>query len=347
MKLLLHCPSCSRAIADLHPTLQQVTCPNCREHYGIIYGKLSRRSSVYEALLYLTRKLPSFYKRHYTFQITTPYRTLKRLQFSIPGKLDEVPVCTGDIVSVFYTMRGYVMRHLVGITNHTTGKRYILPIAAPSSSYRLMRAALLAIGLTAIAVFTGAGVWLAATASSLSLLLYLKLSQVAYLTTPPLTPSQPESRRLMADQQLIARKHQIEQRLTELDHETRANHVLIHQIEELQQRMQQVDAQLYSARLYRASTAVNILKRQITNNQRLVREYTHARKMIDIEVDTSWIADQLPEVENFTRTIFERLDELKTIEEQNEDLKSQLTAYAEVNHPGSHGYDRSVLPEQS
>ncbi|NJP08290.1 MAG: hypothetical protein HC866_01470 [Leptolyngbyaceae cyanobacterium RU_5_1] len=340
MRLSLYCPSCSRPIGDLHHSSSQaqVTCSSCNTQYGVVYGKLSRCSSIAEALLYLTSKFPSFYKRYYTFQITTADRTLKNLQFSIAGKADPVPVHRGDIVSVLYTMQGCVMKRLVAIANHTTGKHYVLPTPIPSASQHAITLSTVVTGFVVGSFLSGVNLVLPSILSALGVLAYLKLTHSAQLTSPPLEHQEHHSKRLLADQQLMAQQRKIEQRIQELNHECKSNQLLIEQLETLKQKMSQVDQTLYSARIYRATSAVNILKKQIANNQRLVREYARTLKMIEIEIDTSWIAEQLPDAENFTRKILERLDELKTIEDQNQSLKLQLTAYEEVRYEGIQEY---------
>lgn len=332
MKPSLYCPICSRPIGDFHYNAPLVTCLSCDQRYGVVSGKLSHCSSIYEVLLYLTAKLPRLYKRYYTFQITTPERTLKRLQFSVPGKADRVPVHSGDIVSVLYTLQGYVMKKLVAITNHTTGKSYVLDSPIPSPSYLTATIGTIMMGMITLAAFSGANMLLTSSLSAVGVLVYLKTGNIAQLTTPILSTELREGRRLLADQRLIAQKRQIETRIDELHHECKSNQVLIEQVEKLKHKMSQVDQTLYSARIYRATSAVNILKQQIVNSHRLIREYERTAKMVEIEVDTSWIADQLPDADNFTLRIFERLEELKTIEEQNQHLKLQLAAYEEVNY---------------
>lgn len=339
MKLSLICPACDRAIADLHhkAAQQQVQCFSCGRRYGVVYGKLSQRSSIQEVLLFLKSTLPSFYKRHYSFQITTADRTLKRLQFSLPGRADVVPVHSGDIVSILYTMQGYVMQKLVAIANHTTGKQYVLPTPIPSSTHQVSLLLAIMAGFAALSLVNGWNLVLASGLSALGLLGYCKLTHTAQLTSPPLESQARLGKRLLADQQLLAQQRKIEQRIEELRHEHKANQVLIHQLESLKQKMAEVDGALYSARIYRATSAVNILQQQLVNNQRLVREYERTLRMIDIEVETSWIADQLPEAEHFRRSILTRLAELKEIEEQNQTLKLQLAAYEEVK---LYGIDR-------
>ena len=304
----------------------------------MVYGKLSKRSSIVEALLYLTSQLPSFYKRHYTFQITTADRTLKCLQFSVPGKSDVIPIHRGDVVSVLYTMQGYLMKQLVAIANHTTGKSYVLPNPVPSANQHFITLITIVTGFVLVSFLNGGNVFFTSIFSAIGVLAYIKLTNNAQLSSPTLNATHAEGIRLIADQRLLAQQRKLEQRVTELTHEYQSNQVLIEQINALKQKMTQVDQAVYSARIYRATTAVDILNQQIANNQRLIREYQHMLKMIEIEIDTSWIADQLPDAENFSRRILERLDELKEIEEQNQSLKLQLAAYEEVNLLGIEQY---------
>ncbi|MBW4470860.1 MAG: hypothetical protein KME45_10730 [Stenomitos rutilans HA7619-LM2] len=341
MKLSLYCPSCSRPIADLNNTVPQVTCAACRHHYGVVHGKLSKHSSISEPLLFLSDKLPSFHKRHYTLQITTPDRNLKQLQFSIPGKADPLSVHYGDVVSVLYTMQGYLMKKLVAVTNHTTGKRYVLPKPVPSNTQRFLSLTTIVLGLLVGSfMLSGVNVFLVSIVTALGVLAYLKVTNSAQLTSPPLDAQGHEGRRLTGDQRLLTQKVKIEHRIDEINHECKSNQGLIDRLEDLKRKMVDVDQQLYAPRIFRTTGAVTILKQQITNSQRLVREYRRALQMIEIEIETSWIADQLPDASNFTRAILQKLEELKAIEEQNQFLKLQLAAYEEVQHHVIPGYER-------
>jgi uncharacterized membrane protein len=335
MNLSLFCPSCSRPIGTLRLLDQQVICPHCRSEFGVLYGKLSKRSSISETLLYLTSKLPRFYKRHYTLKITTPDRHLKQVQFSIPGEIDQVPVHSGDLVSVLYTMRGYVMQHLVAITNHTTGKHY-LPLSPITSSSQLVVPVGTAIAAVLIAAYlSGVNLLLAGTVSIVGTLVYLKLGHTAQISSPALKTQGKEGLRLLGEQRLWQQKRKIEQRVRDIEHDSKANQLLISQLAALKQKMTDLDARLYSARIFRTTSAMKLIEQQTVNNRRLIREYHHALKMIDIEIDTSWIADQLPDGDDFIHKIIRKLEELKAIEEQNQSLKFQLAAYDELRSRGA------------
>lgn len=258
----------------------------------------------------------------------------------MPGKSDVIPVHRGDVVSVLYTMQGYVMKQLVAIANHTTGKSYVLPNPVPGTNQHVITLITIVTGFVLLSFLNGGNVFFTSIFSAIGVLTYLKLTNNAHLSNPVLNPTQAEGLRLIADQRLLSQQRKLEQRVTELTHECQSNQVLIEQIKALKQKMTQVDQAIYSARIYRSTTAIDILNKQIANNHRLVREYQHMLKMIEIEIDTSWIADQLPDAENFTQRILERLHELKEIEEHNQALKLQLAAYEEVNLLGIEEYGK-------
>jgi hypothetical protein len=238
----------------------------------------------------------------------------------------------GDVVSALYSLQGYLMKKLLVITNHTTGKSYILPNPVPGTSYLKIALGSGVLGLLMLSYVTGFSLFLTATVSALGVLALLKLTDTAQLTSPPLETRGREGNRLMADQKLLVHKTKLEHRIEELNNECKSIQFLINQLEELKQKMLDVDRELYSVRIYRSTSAIGILKQQITNNHRLMREYRRTLKMIEIEVDTSWIADQLPNGDNFTRAIADKLAELKEIEDQNQFLKLQLAAYEEVGY---------------
>jgi Tfp pilus assembly protein PilN len=288
--------------------------------------------SAAEPLFYLTPRLPRLYKRHYSFELVTPERTLKNLDFSVPGHADRIPAHRGDVISILYTAQGLVQK-LAGITNHTNGNHYLLATPIVNLARLLPIAGLVLVGAVMLHKLAGVNAWVLLSLGVLGSLISYKLGNLAWLTSPPLEMAYARGQRLLSDQRLLVQRHRISQRISELRHESKANTGLIEQLEALKQKMQQLDPMLYSARLYRSTSAVNILKQQIVNNHRLVREYDRTLKMIDIEVDTSWIADQLPEADDFSCRILERLEELQQIEEQNQTLKYQLAAYEEVNYP--------------
>lgn len=326
----IRCPSCNRLLDRVHPDgVCQVSCSSCRQRFGVVYGKLSGWFSNREAMLYLTPRLPSFYKRHYDLRVTTPGRNLKRLRFSMPGHEDRVPVRPGDRISIVYKMRGTGMEKLVAIYNHTLGKNYYLPSPVPSSDYLLTTRGALSAVLICWAVLNGLGGFLTYGLGAIALLVYARLVDVAELTTPPLRPTHSGEVRLAQERDLLDQKFLIERRIETLRQERSAHQDLIQRLQSLRGKMMALNPAFYATRVASIESAVRLLKQRIHQDQRLVDEYTQTTQMIEIELESAYLADQLP-LEDFTETILSKLDELMAIEERNRNLGLQLEANDEV-----------------
>ncbi|MDX2096787.1 MAG: hypothetical protein SFW36_03345, partial [Leptolyngbyaceae cyanobacterium bins.59] len=321
MPLSIQCPSCQSSLGTLSSdgTLQ-MTCPSCSDRYSVIYGKLSGRAAVREPIFYFTPKLPSLYKQHYELRLTTPNRGLRVLNFSVSAQEDSLPVRRGDMVSILYRSRGYVLEKLISINNHTTGRRYTLPIPAISYPYLLSTRGLLCGLFLAGLLIAGTSPLLASSVVVLGGCAYLKLANTTRMSAPSLRSNMRDEAKLLSDQKLLAQKLKIEQRVNELQHQCQSEQVLIHRLKGLKQRMLNFDPDLYAPRINRIEGAMKILARQIQNAQTLITGYLKTLEMVEIEVETAQIADQLPDVEEFTADISRRLTELKTVEEENESL---------------------------
>lgn len=234
------------------------------------------------------------------------------------------------MVSILYTTQGQVLKKLIAIVNHTTGGSYVLPAPAPSPTYLISTHGTVSALVFLSLLLSGANLWLVSLLSVAGLFAYVKLVNAAELSSPPLQVDNREEARLLADQKLIAQQWRLKQRVEELRGECLSNQRLIGQLESLKRKMLDLDAQLYGRRVTRTNSAVEILKQQIINNQRLVTEYLRTTRMIDIELETSQIADQLPEAEDFTSAILGKLNELQRVEDQNQSLRFQLEANEEV-----------------
>ncbi|OLP19095.1 hypothetical protein BST81_07755 [Leptolyngbya sp. 'hensonii'] len=310
----------------------QLACTTCGRAYGVLYGKLSGRSSIAEAVIHLTAKLPTLYKRHYELRITTPARSLKVLKFSVAGKADEIPVRHGDLVSVLYSSRGYVLEKLVGITNHTTGRSYAPPYPIPSYSRALVTRGTI-LGLAFLSLMALQVNPLLITGFLLAIgFVWMKVADAVRITSPPLRPQVQEEARLMFDQELLTQQVKIERRVEELRHEYYTNNSVIGQLEKLQQKMATFSESLYQARISRINRAIEVLKQQSGSAQRLIAEYRQMLEMIEIEVEASRITEQLPDAEDFARAILIRIEEINETEAQNQNLRFQVEANEEVRN---------------
>ncbi|NJN57543.1 MAG: hypothetical protein HC879_08595 [Leptolyngbyaceae cyanobacterium SL_5_9] len=331
MYLSVNCPRCDRALGQISPDgLLQIQCPSCRQHYGAVYGKLSGWSSQPEAMLYLSDRLPSFYKRRYQFRITTPGRSLRLLKFSTPGLRDQIPVRPGDKISILYSTCGSGIKKLLAIHNHSTGQKYHLPSPVPGLGYLLATrgGASSAIALGSLAA--GAGVLATTGLGAIALLLYSRLVDAAELTSPDLQPDVPGDARLMSELELADQKVILTRRIEQLRHEGYAHRDFIKRLTALKEKMLSVGAALYATRIAKIDRAIKLLKQRINQDRHLVNQYAQTIRMIEIELEASYLAEQLPEADDFTSTIMGKLDELKAIEDRNRNLWLELEANEEV-----------------
>ncbi len=134
--------------------------------------------------------------------------------------------------------------------------------------------------------------------------------------------SSPELLRLTSEQQLLAQKHDLEQKLAQLTQDFKANSSLVNRLEALQQKMIGADADLYTRRIATVASGIEVIEEQIGLVQNLVDGYSQLLKVIDIEYETSKLAEKLPL--DFTSQVLARLEELKLIEAQKEELALRI-----------------------
>jgi len=327
----VRCPSCSKSLGQINADGQlQIDCSTCRRSYGVVYGKLSGRSSRWEAILYLTTKLPSFYKRRYEFRITTPGRDLKVLKFSTLGRTDRVPVRLGDRISLLYAMRGSMMQKLISVNNHTIGKTYRLPRPIPSSGAVFRALGTISVGMFFYVLFTGYGFWLTTGLGAIAFLVATRVMDNAELTTPALQPHDRQEAQLIEERKLLGQKLLLEERVEALRQEGLENQSLIKQLQALKEKMRRFNPQLYATRIQRLDRAVALLQQRTQHDRYLLEQYDQTSRMIEIELETAYLADQLPDAHDFTGAILSKIAELQAIEDRNRQLRLELEANEEV-----------------
>lgn len=327
----IRCPHCAKLLGKVHEDGSlQAECLSCRRSYGVVYGKLSGWSSRWEALLFLSAKLPSFYKRRYELRLTTPGRELKVLKFSTPGREDRVPAQLGDRVSFLYSTRGSAIRKLIAISNHSRGSTYHLPTPI-SSVWDVVRAwGAAALLVYFYVVLMGSGFWMVTVLGAIATLAATRLVDAAELTTPELQPDRREDARLLAERKLMMQKRCLEERVEGLKQEGAENEALIQRLQALRTKMQNVDAALYAQRMRRVEQAIALLQQRTQHDRYLSGQYGQTVRMIEIELETAYLADQLPDAHDFSGAILGKLAELKAIEDRNRQIQLTLAANEEV-----------------
>lgn len=330
MTPFISCPACNRSLGrfDLEGKLR-ASCHLCQTSYEAIYGKLSTWSARREPLLYFGDRLPSLHRHRYDCRIATPGRDLKRLHFTTPDAIERVPLRSGDRVSILYSTRGHGMEKLMAIHNHSLGRVYQPPAPVPSRRYLLQTRGSVSTAVLLGALFGGIDLGLISL-GAIALLLHSRLTHAAHLESTALRVDNDREMRLLNELRLVNQKAELDQRIRELQQESQDHRALIKRLNALRTKMLSFNASLYAARVGSLESAIRLLKQRLVHNQHLVDEYVQMIRMIELELEASSLAEQLPDAEDFTAHIFSRLDELHVIEAQNQQLRFQLEANAEV-----------------
>jgi len=327
MSILIHCPACSAPIGNIGSdgTLQAI-CASCWYKFEAIYGSVTARVSEVEPVRSLPR-LPQRYRRKYEFRLSTPQEV--QLQYSTRGQEDWLPVHPGDRVSFLYTLRAEVREALIAVTNHTTGKTYRLSSPErPALSLAVKLSFLSGIPLLLVLLPNGVEFPVAMLTAIGSMPVVSVI--VAKLRSSKAKIDASQRLRLVAEQKLLGEKGELQQRLAELQQKYSTNQERIDQLISLNQKMVDVGTDLYAKRIEKVSRAIALLEPQLTQEQHLIDQYVRTIKMVEIELETSRAVEQLPDAEDFLGIIFARLSELRTIDQKNQQLRSQVEADEEV-----------------
>lgn len=327
MSILIHCPACSTAIGNIgsNGTLQAI-CASCWYKFEAIYGSVAARVSEVEPVRSLPH-LPQRYRRRYEFRLSTPQEV--QLQCSTLGQEDRLPAHLGDRISFLYTLRGEVREALIAVTNHTTDKTYRLSSPGRAALSLAVKISFFS-GIPLLLVLLPNGVEfpiaMLAAIGSMPVVSVI----VAKLKSSKVKIDASQRLRLVAEQKLLGEKVELQQRLAELQQKYSTNQARVYQLISLNQKMLDVGADLYAKRIEKISRAIALLEPQLTQEQHLIDQYTRTIKMVEIELETSQAVEQLPEAEDFMSMIFVQLNELRTIDQKNQQLRSQVEADEEV-----------------
>lgn len=331
----ISCPSCNRALGRVSPdTPLQIECGSCHQRFGVVYGKVSHWSSQRETLFYFRPNWPSLHRRRYEFRLTTPGRDLKVLRFEVPGGQDTVPVHPGDRLSIFFTPQGDRLKKLLAIQNHTIGKHYHLPFPVASPSYLMATRGLLVVIGAVGALLTGFSNGLVYGLGAIACIAYARLVNTATLTTPELRPAVSVEARLLQERRLLEQKFRLGKRMEIVQQECYSHQDLIQRLQALRNRMMQVNPTLYGGRASRIERAVRLLGQRIHHGRLLIDQYGETIRMLDIELETAYLSDHLPGLEDCSGAILHRLAELREAEEQANALRLQIEANEDIQRFG-------------
>lgn len=335
MRTTIKCPTCTKPIGFLNKRgVLQAACATCRYELKAICGILTARSSNQITLRRQTNQHSGLYQRRYELRVTRPDEHLETFEFLQAGKEDLLPIRTGDQVLILMLIRSDQDQKVTSITNCTTGREYpvhrlVKPLHLILTFPRMIGTVVgIAIYLILLAPFpnsSNTGKFLAlilAGASGIVATAYAK----QYLQ--PQESVTPEQRQRILEQELLLQKDALEQRVQQLQLDHQAHQDLIEQMQVLQSRMLEVGRSLYTTRIATVQRAIQLLNEQFHQDQRLLAAYSQTIQILEIEYEISKVAAHLPDAAQ--NPLLERMEELKAIEAQNQNLRLQIEANEEV-----------------
>ncbi len=318
----LKCPACHKPLYfpnfdECDEDFLESICTACKYKYALIHTEVLSFASSVEALQTNKYKKRPDYRRIYKLRLLKADNTIEALQFSTLGQEEKISALPEDEILLLYNMRGKALEELVWIENSTTGKSCLL----------------LKPGAKARSTGLGAGVLALLASGLLASVLHLPMNKLyvavampsavgvgAYVAKRKSTKvrDRQELARLGSEQQLLAQKHELDKKIAELTQELKTNNRIIDRLEALQRKMISAGKDLYANRLETVAKGISVLEKQLDLTQNLIDGYSQIVEIIEIEYETSRLAEQLPE--DVSENILRRLDELKAVEAKKEEL---------------------------
>jgi hypothetical protein len=316
------CPACEKPIyfpdpEDFSHEALKAVCIQCQYHYGLAYGTVQQLSDSLEPLPSRRAKGQSRYQRRYELRLITLDGALKVFDFKRPSEEKPFSAVAGDCVCVFYTLRGSAVDELIAVTNHTTDS--CLALSSPDRKARAFgRSTGLGVFLTGavLATFVHDPVNTILLVSAIPSSIYAGFAAMRLKSSK--LRQEPDLPRLVSEQKLLAQKFDLEQRVAALRQEHSANQKLLTRLQALKQKMLDVGREIYANRIEQVTRAIDILAKQQSFTQNLIAGYIQVTKIVEIEFETSQLADQLPE--DISGQILARLEELRAIEAKKSEL---------------------------
>jgi hypothetical protein len=318
----LKCPACSKPLyfpkfGDCCEELVEGICNCCQYKYALMEAEVTSFVSQVETRNNTHHNKQASYNRTYQFRLKQVNGATKAVQFTTAGQVEKISALPGDLFLLLYTMRGKALEELVRVENVSTRKSLLLlnpNVKALSRSFGAGVATLFVSFVVAGVLNISTNHLFLATTVPGAIGIGVYVSKRSSLKVR----SSLELLRLSSEQQLLAQKHDLEQKVAQLTQELKANSSLVNRLQALRHKMISADADLYARRIITVTSGIDVIEEQNGLVQNLVNGYSQLLKVIEIEYETSRLAEKLPS--DFTSQVLTRLDELKLIEAQKEEL---------------------------
>jgi hypothetical protein len=318
---MFNCPKCLKTIGELPESGALIAlCTDCQFKYLAIRGKLLERNST------APRGHRDNPTRRYLLKLELPNRQTEITEFDQKGLVEVAHARRTDDIVIVYSMRGAKREELLAVHNLTSGESYAL--SAPgqkseSASDAWGAFAGLAVGslsLVAVPLVPALLIGLF-TAIGTGVMLRRRLAPVHVLDADALE-------RLERKHSWLSEKLRLEEARARVECDIEDRERVRRRLVDLRRKMLEVGLDAYKPRLASIDVALATLDKQMVLDKSLHDGYDRSIKMIEIEQEASSADEIIPD--DLTPIVFEKLDELKALEEKQAELARELEANAEI-----------------
>jgi len=321
MTIQLKCPSCRQPLyfpqveASDEDQLEAI-CSGCNYKYILVSAQVLGFASEVETIPANKYKKKPSHRRIYELRLLTISRELKALRLETPGLEERISALPKDKMLLLYTIRGKALDELVWIENHTTGKSCLLQkpgAKARSAGVTTGIATLFAGGVLAMLVHLPGKLAVAIAAPA-------AVGAGVYVTqlNESKARDKKEIARLASEQNLLGQIHSLNHRVDELKQELASKQKTMNRFKALRQKMLEAGEDIYAYRVETVSKGITVMESQRGLTLNLIDGYTQVAAILEIEFQTSRLAEELPE--DASEQILGRMEELKAIEDKREEL---------------------------
>lgn len=330
MTYKINCPACKALLyAPIYQNGVQedleIICPRCQRKYLAKHARSLHCTAHLESHSITELKLLTQYRWSYQLQVLYLNQEVETVKFSIWGRAEKFASDRDDKLIFLYTMRGRTIDELSWVINLTTGRSYqLLFLKIKAFKTGLEIALMVLVGGYLLSLFLTNFGFLTLKNFFRTLIVPSAVSISTLVTLERMSRSKERNKqvstKLQYEQSLMARHHWANECLFKLTEESEDERRFLKRLQAYSQKMNCFNSNLYVRRIELINRGIIVLEAKLKLTQSLIDEYSQIKTFLEIEYETSRLAQQLPEAEVFQEKLFAKLEELKKLERQKEEL---------------------------
>ena len=325
----LSCPACGKPLylplIEEELEADRIICRNCHYLYRLKYLEVEKYSETIISKKGDSKLIDRIINCELKC-ITTKGQT-ESITFSLPLRKKTFSLSPGDKIFLLYTRGGGLLKsELVAIVNCTANCSYRLFSIINKNHGAGLKASLLGFFASTCLVTS----WVNLQGKYLEYIAYIffptgiisGISVFQYRRKQLIESNTQIVKRLSFEQSMLQGIHAVSERIDKLNGDLEQENNLIKKLESVREKMNQTDCELYQERIDISNRGIQALEEQSQLSINLVAGYQKVKNMLEIEYQTSKLADQLPG--DSSSLAFQKIEELEQLEEQKEQISLML-----------------------